>query len=224
MYKLATFQYSDVIKDAPHEKKFSGTITAAPSKGQKSNPMKHADVPVEVKKPLRKKNSRELGRLVERAGGTTAPAAKKYVAVLEERGVNPNLAKENVQMAKMVSNDMYKKAMYTAFSDELDKLAEFSQGVQDKATNYGATSIGPVGVGAIGGAGLGAVAGGAVGAAAGKGTGAGARALSTLKGTGVGSLIGGAIGAGLAYKQMKANKVSPGFDQAATSSISRKND
>lgn len=224
MHKLATFQYSDVIKDAPHEKKFSGTITSSPSKGQKSNPMKHADVPVEAKKPLRKKNSKELGRLVERAGGVTAPAAKKYVAVLEERGVNPNLAKENVQMAKVVSNDMYKKAMYIAFSDELNKLAGFNQGVEDKATNYGATAIGPVGVGAVGGAGLGMVAGGAMGSAAGKGTGAGARALSTLKGSGVGGLIGGAIGAGLAYKKMKSEKVSPGFDQAATEAISTKND
>lgn len=225
MRKLSTFQYSDVVKDAPHEKRFAGTITAAPSKGQRSNPMKHADIPVEVKRPLRKKNNKELARLMERSGGASAPNARKYVAVLEERGVNPNLAKENVDMAKVVSNDMFKKAMYEAFVEELEKLSEFSDpSVNNKATSYGATAIAPIAVGAGIGAGLGGVAGGMAGlTSANK---AGLTGLSKagkgLGGLAVGLGVGGAIGGALAYSKSKKDKVVAGYDNAATTTTQNK--
>jgi len=225
MRKLSTFQYSDVVKDAPHEKKFSGTITSAPSKGQRSNPMKHADIPVEVKRPLRKKNNKELARLVERAGGVSSPNARKYVAVLEERGVNPNLAKENINMAKVVSNDMFKKAMYTAFALELEKISEFSDpSVQNKATSYGATSAAPIAVGAGIGAGLGGAAGGMMGlASANKAGVSGAAKLGRgIGGLALGLGAGALIGGGLGYSTAKKSKVAPGYDMAASTSVQNK--
>lgn len=222
MRKVSTFQYSDVVKDAPHEKRFAGTITAAPSKGQKSNPMKHADIPVEVKRPLRKKNNKELARLVERAGGATAPNARKFVAILEERGVNPNLAKENVNMAKVVSNDMFKKAMYVSFVDELEKIAEFSHGaVGEGVTSQGATAVAPIAVGAGIGAGIGGTAGGFMGATGAANAGK-SKILGALKGSALGIGVGAALGGAASYAASKKEKKAPGFDQAAVQSTLNK--
>jgi len=226
MHKRATFQYSDVVRKAPHEHKFAGTITAAPSKGQRSNPMKHSDIPVEVKRPLRKKNNKELARLMERAGGASAPNARKYVAVLEERGVNPNLAKENVNMARVVSNDMFKRAMYDAFNEELTKIAaEFSDlSVSEGIKNQGATAIAPMAVGGGIGAGIGGTAGGFMGAASANK--AGVRGVGklgkSLGGMLLGAGIGGALGAASGYASSKKQKASPGFDQAAVTTALRK--
>ena len=226
MHKRATYQYSDILRSAPHENKFAGTITAAPSKGQRSNPMKHADIPVEVKRPLRKKNNKELARLMERAGGASAPNARKFVAVLEERGVNPNLAKENVNMARVVSNDMFKKAMYAAFTDELTKLSEFSDVVAGDGglASQGATAIAPLAVGGGIGAGIGATAGAYAGSAAANK--AGLKGFGKFTRSAGGALlglgIGGALGAASGYAASKKEKATPGFDRAATTTAVNK--
>lgn len=96
---------------APHAigKTAPATYTTAPSKGQLSNPLKHSDVPTEVKRRLRRRSSSSLARAMQDAGGATAPEGDQFAAVLAERGVNPNLAATNMQLARMVPNDVYQR-------------------------------------------------------------------------------------------------------------------
>ena len=84
-----------------------GTITTQLRKGQKSPATKHSDVPYELRKKLRRKHSSDLARAMHKAGGPTAPEADAYTAVLEERGVNPNLAETNLNLARNAPNDTY---------------------------------------------------------------------------------------------------------------------
>ena len=88
-------------------KTLPGTITDMPRKGQKSMPTKHSDVPFELRKSLRRKNSASLAEAMRAAGGPTSAEGEAYAAVLEERGVNPNLAGVNMGMAKATPNDIY---------------------------------------------------------------------------------------------------------------------
>jgi hypothetical protein len=94
------------------------SITPTLRKGQKNNPIKNMDIPMEIRQPLRKGNSRQLARAMQTAGGAMSVNGRPYAAVLEERGVNPNLATTNVPLAKQTPNDLYKRA-------NLLKLAEY---------------------------------------------------------------------------------------------------
>ncbi len=94
------------------------SITPSLRKGQKNNPIKNMDIPMEIRQPLRKGNSRQLAHAMQTAGGSMSVNGRPYAAVLEERGVNPNLATTNVPLAKQTPNDLYKRA-------NLLKLAEY---------------------------------------------------------------------------------------------------
>lgn len=94
------------------------SITSSLRKGQKNNPIKNMDIPMEIRQPLRKGNSRQLAHAMQTAGGSMSVNGRPYAAVLEERGVNPNLATTNVPLAKQTPNDLYKRA-------NLLKLAEY---------------------------------------------------------------------------------------------------
>jgi hypothetical protein len=94
------------------------SITPSLRKGQKNNPIKNMDIPMEIRQPLRKGNSRQLAHAMQTAGGSMSVNGRPYAAVLEERGVNPNLATTNVPLAKQTPNDLYKHA-------NLHKLAEY---------------------------------------------------------------------------------------------------
>jgi hypothetical protein len=54
------------------------------------------DIPMELRAPLRKGNSRQLAHAMQTAGGPMSANGRPYAAVLEERGVNPNVATTNV--------------------------------------------------------------------------------------------------------------------------------
>ena len=110
--KLATFQYSDgphgpQNRAQPIGKTLPATYSAAPRKGQKIIGVKHSDVPVELRAQLRRKSSSALARLMHKAGGPTAKNGDAYAAVLEARGINPNLAASNMQLARTVPNDTF---------------------------------------------------------------------------------------------------------------------
>jgi hypothetical protein len=94
------------------------SITPSLRKGQKNNPIKNMDIPMEIRQPLRKGNSRQLAHAMQTAGGSMSINGRPYAAVLEERGVNPNLATTNVPLAKQTPNDLYKQAT-------LRKVAEY---------------------------------------------------------------------------------------------------
>jgi len=211
MRKRATYQYSDVLRDRPHEKMRAGTITAARSKGQMNNPMKYADIPAETKQSLRKMNVRDLTRSMERAGGPTSSKGRMFAAVLEERGVNPNLSGTNPVLARQASNDIYKRAMYDAFSDELTKL---SQGQvpsppqqaprKNRARDLGITSAGGMAIPAAAGFAL----GGATGAA--MGSGFAGKAISGA----AGAVMGAGLGAAYGYNTMRSKNITPAYQQA----------
>jgi len=165
MRKEAWFQYSRSLR--PHAELTSaavGTPTAYARKGQKDNSLDNADIPYETKARLRKKNSKTLARSMERSGGKMTIQGRPYAAVLEERGVNPNLAKQNVNLARVLSDDIYKSAMYSAFQDELNKIAGVQINSEDAGLRgHGITSAG----GSIIGGATGTLLGGAMGAGAG---------------------------------------------------------
>jgi hypothetical protein len=111
--KTATFQYSDgphgpQNRAQPIGKTLPATYSAVPRKGQKITGVKHSDVPVELRAQLRRKSSSALARLMQKAGGPTAQHGDAYAAVLEERGVNPNLAATNMNMARTTPNDVFR--------------------------------------------------------------------------------------------------------------------
>lgn len=117
--KVATFQYSDgphgpQNRAQPIGKTAPATYSAVPRKGQKITGVKHSDVPVELRAQLRRKSSESLARLMHKAGGPTAQHGDAYAAVLEARGVNPNLAKSNLSMARTTPNDVFKPQAKTA--------------------------------------------------------------------------------------------------------------
>lgn len=95
------------------------TITPSLRKGQKNNPLKNMDIPMEIREPLRRGNSRQLAHAMRTAGGPMSANGRPYAAVLEERGVNPNIAATNVNLAKQLPNDIYKTASLKkiAFND-----------------------------------------------------------------------------------------------------------
>jgi hypothetical protein len=96
-----------------------------PRKGQKNNPLRTMNIPRENKQYLSKRNSRSIARSMARAGGPTSAEGATFSAVLQERGINPNLAQERSTMglSKVIHNDLYKAAMYSGFTDEIEKLA-----------------------------------------------------------------------------------------------------
>jgi hypothetical protein len=207
MKKISTFQYSDVVQDRPHEKRMPGTITAQRGKGQMSNPLKYMDVPLETRQALRRKNAKELARDMERVGGATTPKGRAYAAVLEERGINPNLARGDVNMARNTPNDMFKRAMYDAFYHELTKLsAETPAPPNKEELTEREDRLRYLGVTAAPGVGVGTLGGGAVGLAAGSGFGG--------KGALVGGALGAGLGSGLGWKAIKEAPNAPGFDAA----------
>jgi hypothetical protein len=209
MKKISTFQYSDVVQDRPYEKRMPGTITAQRGKGQMSNPLKYMDVPLETRQALRRKNAKELARDMERVGGATTPKGRAYAAVLEERGINPNLARGDVSMARNTPNDMFKKAMYESFVDELEKIANPQQSQEippsdpSKLKDFGFSSAPAMGVG-IG-------AGGITGAALGSGGG-----LKGALGLGV---LGAGLGGYAAHKAVQKTDDAPGFIAARKASL-----
>ena len=110
--KLGTFQYSDGPhgphnKAQPIGKTQPATYSAVPRKGQKIIGVKHSDVPVELRAQLRRKSSSALARLMSKAGGPTSEGGDAYAAVLEARGINPNLAPTNMGLARVTPNDTY---------------------------------------------------------------------------------------------------------------------
>lgn len=184
MRKEAWFQYSKSLR--PHAEltaAASGTPTAYLRKGQKNNPMDNADIPYETRARLRKKNSKNLARSMERAGGKTTIQGRPYAAVLEERGVNPNIARQNINYARVLSDDIYKSAMYHAFADELEKISGAPVSSEDAGLRgHGITAAG------------GTVVGGATGLALGTALGSGAGVRGALVGGTAGAVSGGILG------------------------------
>jgi len=184
----------------------AGTITADRSKGQMNNPMKYADIPVETKQSLRKMNVRDLTRSMERAGGPTSPKGRMFASILEERGVNPNLSGTDPTLARQVSNDIYKRAMYDAFSDELTKISQqqaMGQPSKNRARDLGMTSAAGMAVPAA----AGTLLGGATGAAMGSGLGRVATGAA-------GAILGGGIGAAFGYNTMRSGELNPEYQRA----------
>jgi len=201
MYKHAFLHTNNALNplpEQPEEKNKVPTITAMPSKGQKSNPLKYSDVPAEIKQRYRKLSTEDLGRLVERSGGSTTPKGRIYASVLEERSVNPMLAGKNPRLAKSAPFSVYKTAQYNEAVNTLDKIANMSNiAMQNPNRMHGGPTpnmtkvddrLGGALGGAIGGAGLGALGG----LAAGKGL---SRLKYGLAGAGIGSVVGGIYGA-----------------------------
>ena len=202
------YAYSRLLKQNPEERTAAGAITSLPAKGQKSDPLKHADIPAQIKHRNRRISSSRLARQMERAGGQTTEKGRHYAAILEERGVNPNLQKENPVMARLSNNSLYKSAMWSAFSSELEKLAIAGANqpiygnlandpLLDRKQNLkstGATNLAAATPGAAVGAGL----GGLFGASMGKGFG------SSLKSGVAGAALMG-LGGGL-YTLNKARQ------------------
>lgn len=206
MRKESTFQYSDVLRTSPYGKTSPGTVTSALSKGQRSNPTKFMDVPLETRKMLRRKNGRELARDMERAGGATTPQGRAYAAVLEERGVNPNLARQDMNMARTTPNDMFKRAMYDAFADEMLKIAEGEAAKNSVEYDPRFEGLKTYGMSAAPSAGVGAAAGGLGGMALGS--------VGGLKGALFTGALGAGVGGAATYKSMKQQPNAPGFDRA----------
>jgi hypothetical protein len=109
-------------------------FTDAPRKGQKNNPVKNMQVPIENKRALMKRNSRSLARAMQRAGGMTSPNGMQFNAVLQERGMNPTLmaTPKTRGLAQSMPDDLYKQSMYNAFYDELEKVA-FAEAFDESA-------------------------------------------------------------------------------------------
>jgi len=121
--KVAGFLPSGELVVAPHPvgKTLPATYTTQPAKGQLINPLKHSDVPAEVKQRLRRRSSQSLAQSMQDAGGPTAPEGDQYAAVLEERAVNPNIAPQNLGLARMTPNDMFQRQK-TARLAKIDAL------------------------------------------------------------------------------------------------------
>lgn len=109
--KVAGFLPSGELVVAPHPvgKTLPATYTTQPAKGQLVNPLKHSDVPAEVKQRLRRRSSASLAQSMAHAGGPTAPEGDQFAAVLEERAVNPNIAPQSIQLARMTPNDVFQR-------------------------------------------------------------------------------------------------------------------
>lgn len=121
------------------------TITPSLRKGQKNNPLKNMDIPMELRAPLRKGNSRQLAHAMQIAGGPMSTNGRRYAAVLEERGVNPNVATTNVPLAKQLPNDIYKRASY----HRMGNLIKLADSLDITAGDVGSTALGgAVGYGA----------------------------------------------------------------------------
>ena len=207
MFKKSNLHTNNALKPMrqhPEEVKAVPQITTAPSKGQKSNPLKYSDVPAQIKKRLRKSNTKDLGRIVEKAGGPMSPKGRAAAAVLEERSVNPNLAGENPMLAKQSPYSVYKRASYNRAVDEINKFASplanpnqlmnqnrQQQNPEQNVANTAGGVMSGIGMGAAGGA----VAGGLGGLSLGVSKGGGV--LGSLGTAAVGSAIGAGIGAGL---------------------------
>lgn len=190
---LSTENVLRPLPDFPQEKTQAPTLSTARSKGQQSPVSKYSDVPVEVKQALRKENVRNLGRLVERAGGPNTPKGRAPAAVLEERGVNPFLAGSNPQMAKAMPYNVIKESSLKGAIYKLEKLSlalptgAVAGNADPQTAQANPPSYAPNAVtrGAGGG-----VAGGAIGLVGGTAAGA-------LAGGATGALVGGAIGVGV---------------------------
>lgn len=188
------------LREEPEGKSSVPTITAFPSKGQRSNPLKYSDIPAEVKQRYRKLSTEDLGRLVERAGGATTPKGRAYAAVLEERSVNPMMAGINPQLAKASPYSVYKTAQYHAINQHLSKLAAMTVGrgpYQNPNEMHGQKLPNMTNVdnrlgGMAGGVFAGGLLGGAAGALGGKGAG---RLLTGAAGAALGATAGGVYGA-----------------------------
>jgi len=136
---------------------------------------------------------------------------RPYAAVLEERGVNPNLAKQNVNLARVLSDDIYKSAMYSAFSHEMTKVAVEAANTEEPGLkDYGASGLGSL----LAGAGV----GGTVGAVAGTAVSLKGR---PLRGALTGAAAGGLIGAGLGYKSLREQRPVPGMERSMMNSAAR---
>lgn len=129
-----------------------------PRKAQKSNPIKTMNIPVENKNQLKRRNSRSLARAMVRAGGPTSPNGAAFSAALQDRGVNGTLmaTPTNRPLANVLPDDLYKQSMYTAFYDELQKLAfneafdeseNASQSMPETAKKVTSVAIGGIGAG-----------------------------------------------------------------------------
>ena len=188
------------LREDPEGKSVVPTITAFPSKGQMSNPLKYSDVPAETKQRYRKLSTKDLGRLVERAGGATTPKGRTYAAVLEERSVNPMMAGKNPELAKASPYSVYKTAQYHAINAHLNKLAAITVGkgpYQNPSEMHGQklpnmTNVDNRVGGAAGGAVAGGLLGGTLGVLGGKRAG---RLLTGAAGAVLGASAGGVYGA-----------------------------
>jgi len=129
-----------------------------------------------------------------------------FASILEERGVNPNLSGTDPTLARQVSNDIYKRAMYDAFSDELTKISQqqaMGQPSKNRARDLGMTSAAGMAVPAA----AGTLLGGATGAAMGSGLGRVATGAA-------GAILGGGIGAAFGYNTMRSGELNPEYQRA----------
>lgn len=186
------------LREEPEGKTVVPQITAYPSKGQYSNPLKYSDVPAQTKKRYRKLSTEDLGRLVERSGGATSPKGRVYAAVLEERSVNPMLAGKNPVLAKSSPYSVYKTAQYHSVVAHLNKVANMGTAYVNPDKRYGQKLPNETNVdsrigGMSGGIAGGLLAGGAVGALGGKGI--MGRAMTGAAGAALGATAGGIYGA-----------------------------
>ena len=189
---LSTDNVSRPLPEFPQERTQAPTLSTERSKGQMSPVSKYSDVPVEIKQTLRKENVRNLGRLVERAGGPNTPKGRAPAAVLEERGVNPFLAGSNPQMAKMMPYNIVKQGEYARAVGKLEKLSlALPTGMmQSPDPNQSQKPAAPYAPNAVARGAVGGVAGGAIGLA-------GGAVAGTMAGGLPGAVVGGALGAGV---------------------------
>ena len=199
MRKLSSLHTNNALAplpELPEEKKEAPTITAAPSKGQQSNPLKYSDVSAEVKQRFRKLSTKDLGRMLERAGGATTPKGRIYAAVLEERSVNPLLASKNPELARKTPYSVYKTAQYNEALNLLEKVSNPSiNPMQNPKNLFGApppdmTQVDNKVAKGMGGA----VAGGLMGGVGGMLVPGKGRLKRGIIGLGAGTVLGGAYG------------------------------
>jgi hypothetical protein len=147
--KFAGLRYSDTPYGTSNEPPPQRGIIFSDQKrkAQKNNPLETSNVPFEDKHRLLKRNSKSLGRSMERAGGPTTQEGSVFASVLRERGINQNLAgqKSTFNLSKAIPSTLFKAAMLNAFDDEMLKLAEESE---DDSAIAKAVSVAPAAIAA----------------------------------------------------------------------------
>lgn len=146
--KFAGLRYSDTPYGTSNEPPPPRGINFSDQrrKAQKNNPLETSNIPLEDKQRLLKRNSKSIGRAMERAGGPTTQEGSVFASVLRERGINQNLAgqKSTFNLSKSIPSTLFKMAMLNSFDDEMLKIAEDF----DDSTIPKAVSVAPAAVAA----------------------------------------------------------------------------